>query len=96
MADEAEIERCTGHCCRRFPIDLDVLTDPTRNVLDGDFIRDMLIELGPHEDPNRIYATCRHFDGRDCTAYDQRPDMCRRYPYGRACEYAGCTRRVSP
>ena len=35
--------------------------------------------------------TCRHFDERTrlCTIYEERPQMCRDYPYGRAggCEY---------
>lgn len=34
--------------------------------------------------------TCRHWDEatRLCTAYEQRPWMCRDYPYGRTCERA--------
>jgi hypothetical protein len=35
--------------------------------------------------------TCEHFDGRDCTAYATRPNMCRNYPYGQPCNHAGCT-----
>lgn len=33
--------------------------------------------------------TCRHFDktNRVCTAYEERPQMCREFPYGRACPY---------
>ncbi len=37
--------------------------------------------------------TCRHWDTetRLCTVYDQRPDMCRDYPYrGRSCARGGC------
>ncbi len=36
------------------------------------------------------WYTCRHFDGNNCTAYETRPSMCKRYPYGRACEYGAC------
>jgi hypothetical protein len=44
----------------------------------------------PVEVPEPIYS-CVHFDGRNCTAYDQRPRMCSGFPYGRPCEYEGCT-----
>lgn len=40
--------------------------------------------------------TCRHWDEqtRLCTAYDERPDMCRDYPYvGRSCE-RGCGYKI--
>jgi Fe-S-cluster containining protein len=38
------------------------------------------------------YYTCKHHDSNTglCTIYDRRPEMCRRYPYGRKCEYRGC------
>lgn len=35
--------------------------------------------------------TCKHFDGESCTNYDNRPNMCRKYPYYNRCNYAGCT-----
>jgi Fe-S-cluster containining protein len=42
--------------------------------------------------------TCRHFDDRTrlCTIYEERPEMCRDYPYGRngGCEY-GCGYRAA-
>jgi Fe-S-cluster containining protein len=48
------------------------------------------------DNPERRLMTCRHWDetARLCTAYDQRPRMCRDYPYygdngGKACDY-GC------
>lgn len=43
--------------------------------------------------------TCRHWDEetRLCGIYDERPDMCRGYPYGDACQYGdGCTCKGSP
>ncbi len=91
--------RCTGHCCESFSIPLDVLTDPETCYDDdeGNTIRDMLILLDPIEDPmpgcNDWNATCRNFDlvTRSCRIYEDRPDMCSAYPYGRACSYAGCT-----
>jgi Fe-S-cluster containining protein len=36
--------------------------------------------------PVPIY-TCRFFDGANCTNYDERPNMCRGYPYDRPCEH---------
>lgn len=35
--------------------------------------------------------TCKHFDGANCTAYADRPNMCKDYPYGRPCVFTGCT-----
>lgn len=37
------------------------------------------------------YFTCRHWDEetRLCGIYDQRPAMCREYPYGKECDH-GC------
>ena len=44
-------------------------------------------------EPVPIY-TCRFFDGAtgNCTNYDERPNMCRAYPYDRPCEHGdACT-----
>ena len=40
--------------------------------------------------------TCRFWDHRTrlCVAYDDRPAMCRDYPYGKPCEH-GCDYQVS-
>jgi Fe-S-cluster containining protein len=42
------------------------------------------------DDHHELYG-CRHWDGssRKCTAYEQRPVMCRAYPYLGTCEYCG-------
>jgi Fe-S-cluster containining protein len=42
------------------------------------------------ESEGHLY-TCRHFDDatRLCTIYDDRPEMCRDYPYATGCEF-GC------
>lgn len=44
----------------------------------------------------RSAYTCRHWDEntRLCTVYDQRPMLCRDYPYGQACSH-GCDFQVS-
>lgn len=39
----------------------------------------------PDRGPNRY--TCRFFDGRNCGAYENRPSMCRDYPYGNKREH---------
>lgn len=74
---------------------------------DAQKVLDMIIPLGKltieereaivetnHEfqnpDPQECY-TCKHFDGENCTNYENRPDLCRRYPNSGRCEYAGCT-----
>jgi Fe-S-cluster containining protein len=37
------------------------------------------------------FFTCVHFDGTNCTNYEERPNICRDYPYGNACEQPTCT-----
>lgn len=86
--------RCTGQCCEQFVlssgghgIDMDQLrADPLR-WKDGLIVLYMLIPLGEGR------FNCKHFDRgtRDCTIYERRPQMCRDYPYGRACPRDGCT-----
>lgn len=86
------MSRCTGHCCARFYVSVDALTDPDRLVEDGEYIADMLVPLEVPVDATKQWAcTCRHFDGANCRAYDSRPRMCRNYPYGGPCAYPGCT-----
>ena len=48
--------------------------------------------LGKSSDGAHYYA-CKHFDRKQkvCTIYEIRPAMCREYPYGKPCNYAGCT-----
>ena len=65
---------------------------------------DMLVYLGehpavaffPHEDADTgtvyHYYACRHLQPNgDCGAYESRPSMCVRYPYGRQCKRLLCT-----
>lgn len=101
------LNRCTGHCCQRFPImgkafprpgggdayghdELDAIAE---NAIDGEYLADMLIAVyGPEpEDDQRAKWTCRHFDGRDCTAYEQRPQVCRDHGVTYACHTPNCT-----
>jgi Fe-S-cluster containining protein len=141
-----EIQRCTGHCCRRFnlplsPSELNNLREAVDNnkttyLTDSgeekDFrypkeeiskISDMVIPLGlsnigsdgkafeaPQNENDALYRksngfvienglvkahfyTCKHFnkETNDCMNYINRPDMCKKHPYGRGCNFVGCT-----
>lgn len=97
-------ERCTGHCCRCFPVSstLDHLRSIAANpgnasAAEAAQIADMLIPLGQREDGREMY-TCRHHDAEtgDCRIYDDRPRMCRDYPYGKSFEHSECTGPWSP
>ena len=96
------MSRCTGHCCRRFPIGdstPEQWADPLwfGKAKDGQFIADMLISLGT-DDTGKYHYTCRHFNVEtgNCMAYESRPDMCRDYPYGNPCEHPDCTEGSKP
>jgi len=45
-----------------------------------------MIEIVPG---SKGHYTCNRFDRKtmSCMRYEERPDMCRRYPYGRLCEW---------
>lgn len=45
-----------------------------------------------HHSPLPWY-TCKHLDVSSglCGDYDNRPSLCRKYPYGMTCEYTGCS-----
>lgn len=45
------------------------------------------------EESEGHWYRCKHFDTKEkkCTIYEIRPRMCRDYPYGKPCNYAGCT-----
>lgn len=101
------MSRCTGHCCRRFnlpaPLDEivrrrnpDVCPPGEKHIEDGDKLAEMLIPLDD-QGPVNYWFTCKHHDpvSGDCTNYENRPRMCREYPYGRDCEYDDCTMDAS-
>lgn len=91
--------RCTGHCCRSFPLNHTIeqlrayAADTSKgNASEAGQIADMLIPLGARDDGREMF-TCRHHDTEtgDCRIYEDRPRMCRDYPYGRSCEHSECT-----
>lgn len=98
--------RCTGHCCRRFPLTATyvevkaaaevVKAGGSDRYQDTVFIADMLIPLEPAAD-GKEYFTCRHHDVAtgNCGVYESRPRLCREHPfYGRpegTCSTPDCT-----
>ena len=102
------MNRCTGHCCRRFPLPVapDELDLVRERCEDGVFVADMLVHIEPATEPEPRpgqgpqaargevhYYTCRHFntDTGNCQEYENRPAMCRNFPYGDTCSYKACT-----
>lgn len=78
------------------PSELHTLTSHKDDAL----IARMVLYKGKYRAPNSNFPgepeahhyTCRYFDRetRDCTIYEQRPDMCRDHPYNRPCTFKGC------
>lgn len=53
--------------------------------------RNPLAILDQEHEP-RHYYSCKHLEPNgDCGIYAARPQMCREYPYGKACSYKGCS-----
>lgn len=101
---------CSGGCCAVFWLPKEI----GASTVDGEFIRDMRIELTAEQAKERWATfvgtdcptwvggteerpayTCRHWDEstRLCTVYDQRPAVCRDYPYADKCSH-GCSYQV--
>lgn len=92
--------KCGGHCCRGFflpmsPIEIDF--DLKRLALgkankwkEIDKIGKIVIYKGFYNRGNRY--DCRNLDLKTglCKDYENRPTMCREYPYGKACEAKRC------
>lgn len=101
---------CSGACCAAFPISspLDEIGPNTEDGLTLlDMLEPISYEEacarwdryanGDRPDtPAARYYRCNRWDPetRLCTRYDERPSMCRDYPYGRACEH-GCDCRAA-
>lgn len=89
--------RCTGHCCRRFPLSQSyaevkeaaekVKAGGHDRFQDSVFVADMLVPLGLQvangSGEMREFFTCRHLDAStgDCGVYEQRPTLCREHPF---------------
>lgn len=109
-----ETQRCSGDCCRAFFLPLSPLeVEHQRKLLEigkHKFIDDhkvlpMLIFVrSEHTRKKTVYRyTCKWLDREtgSCTNYEDRPDMCRNFPYrveslkpsGACKEFRGCTMR---
>ncbi len=96
-------ERCTGHCCRSFPLSIDMQASAVEvmaqlkagpgggrgSYLDAEYVLDMIIPIqGPRLEGLPQHAfTCRHFDGDNCTAYEARPKLCREHGISGSCDH---------
>lgn len=91
-----QTRRCTGACCREFPLnsgqqffthaDVEVIRSA---AVDGAAIADMIVPTRVRED-GRAMWTCRHFDGRDCGIYERRPAMCADHGSTHVCSHPEC------
>lgn len=101
------MDRCTGHCCRAFtlsyaPDELARLAKREGPSGDAFHVYAMALHIGKFKvNPvsgieygaaRDVYA-CLYYDADagDCRGYDERPRMCREYPYGDPCREPDCT-----
>lgn len=95
--------RCTGHCCKSFCLPFDPMQLKFQaklaklgkckfNIPDMLKVADMVIYQRPNPKGGYRY-TCKYFDKEsgNCCNYENRPNMCKDYPYGKQCTYKGCT-----
>lgn len=104
-------QRCTGHCCKNFPLPRTIeelrenwllwrtgkhAENPAAIIEDIDLIYPMVIPLGVDRNGTHRY-TCKHLLANgDCSIYIDRPRMCSEYPYGHPCDHDECTGTDSP
>ena len=91
-AASPDVPECTGECCRciALPISPAELEQNHATYMDGGKLLMMLTAEFINTKGKWRY-TCGSWDestGR-CRAYEQRPQMCRGYPYGEQCGYCG-------
>lgn len=88
-------DRCTGHCCESIHLKgpdgedfAKAIRENPSHFIDGQKVVDMLIDT-----PTPGMYHCKWYDwiGKKCTNYQDRPSVCRDYPYGNACKFPGCT-----
>src|SRR5690349_7218670 len=90
--------QCTGNCCERFvvgggqsydKIQLEALNNPFDMNLQR--VVEIIVPIGRTEGGSDLF-TCTMWDKntRRCTDYENRPAMCRKYPYaGQICSHCG-------
>lgn len=93
------LTRCTGHCCRKIviPVSPKQLVENQDRYIDGKQLAHMLEYQGENDKEGFYDYTCKNWDSNtgDCMDYENRPDMCRAYPYGRQCTQKICTDPVA-
>lgn len=97
--------KCNGSCCERFflPAKMNEIWKHYEDFIltgvmkweDLDKIAPMVIPLDDEglegESEKGYWYTCKHWDQetRLCKIYEQRPQMCRNYPYSSPCTHCG-------
>ena len=91
------LSKCDGRCCELFALSKphEHLIAHQTDIQDGETIAGMVISQGQSNDGVWLFS-CQHFDtdSRRCRIYEQRPDMCRRYPYDGRCGFCGYVESV--
>jgi Fe-S-cluster containining protein len=101
------MSRCTGHCCRCFPLPYgpEELQEKKGSAEDGEQIAAMVVYVGlrhtstesnegvPPANPLHFYSCSNLLPSGDCGVYETRPEMCRGFPYEGECGYTACTAR---
>lgn len=84
------------------PFQIEEIRERAGTLTDGQAIADMLIPItrmrytsldGSNalvDNPGPTYTCKHHQTNGDCGIYQDRPSMCRNFPYGRPCESASC------
>lgn len=94
---------CSGGCCKKFhfPVEPEHLDYWRLNIhhakkkfthlpeADVKKVLDMLIYIEGSEGVHRY--TCKHFDGKFCKIYHDRPAMCRAHGETTPCHIEGCS-----
>jgi Fe-S-cluster containining protein len=96
------IQRCRGHCCKRFAIEhsFDALQadyalwqkNPAyAKIPDVEKIAPMVIPIASSRKGEEHVYTCKHLQPNgDCGNYENRPQMCRDFPDQRGCHFWKC------
>jgi uncharacterized protein len=102
MTSRYNCQSCPGYCCSHARIavsDHDIarlarhlgvsVSDARRRYTYRYRARDTDERILRHQRDHIYASVCRFFDTTDrrCTIYEARPNVCRRYPYGKVCGY---------
>jgi|SRR3990167_6877106 len=94
-------KRCTGRCCKSFriPYSPEQLREFYAAWASGDAQRKTVSDIHliypmvtPLEECVGGWTySCKHLDtNNNCSIYDNRPDMCRNFPYEKRCPFPEC------